>query len=90
MAVANHRHEDVGLRENVPNGGRRIGAGRRGIVAAKSFNLGADDALRGSNVVCGMGRGGEAEQKYCSKKRARIKGSPANCSPYTAASLAEE
>ena len=31
--------------------GRRIGIGRRGIVAAERLLLGTDDVLRGGNVV---------------------------------------
>ena len=61
MAVANHRHEDVGLREYLLDGRCRIG--RRGIVAAESFGLRAYDALRGGNIVGSAGRGGEADQE---------------------------
>jgi len=42
---------------------RRIGIGGRGIVAAESFDLGTDDALRGGHIVSGAGRGSEADQE---------------------------
>jgi len=40
-----------------------MGIGGRGIVAAESFHLGADDALRRGHIVNGAGRGSEADQK---------------------------
>jgi hypothetical protein len=60
----------VGLREDFLNGGRRIGIGGYGIVAAESFHLGADDALRRGHIVGGAGRGGEADQK-CGQQEER-------------------
>jgi hypothetical protein len=51
------------LREDVLNRGRRIGIGRCRIVAAESFELGADDALRGGNVVRGASGASEGGEK---------------------------
>ena len=51
VAVLDHVHEDVSLREYLLDRGRRIGIGRHSIVLAERLLLGADDFLRGGNVV---------------------------------------
>src|ERR1700716_2036608 len=53
IALLDHQHEDLGLREDALDRGRRVGIGRRRIVAAEGFSLRSYDALRGSNVIRG-------------------------------------
>jgi hypothetical protein len=76
IEVADHRHEDVGLREDFLNGRRRMGIGGRGIVAAEGFDLGTDDALRGGQIVARAGRGSEAEQNDCQHGEGAHEGAP--------------
>src|SRR5882757_872679 len=57
VGVLDHRHEDVGLREDLPDAGRGIGIGR--VVAAERLFLRTDHALRVGDVV--RREGGESE-----------------------------
>src|ERR1700677_4163945 len=63
VSLLDHAEKDIGLREHALDRGSRIGIGRRRIVAAEGVNLGADDGLRGGNIVAGPGRRAEADQE---------------------------
>ena len=63
VAVLDHAQEYIGLRKHLVNSRRRVGIGRCGIVAAERLDLGADDALRGGDIVGGASRRGETEEQ---------------------------
>ena len=50
------------MKEHVLDRRRRKGIGRRGIVAAEGLDLGADDGLRGGDIIGGADGGGESDQ----------------------------
>ena len=53
-----------------------MGIGRRRVVAAERLDLGADDALRGGDIVGGAGRRGEADQECDEQQEGAHDGAP--------------
>ncbi|GCC44589.1 hypothetical protein chiPu_0028464, partial [Chiloscyllium punctatum] len=55
VLALHHRHEDLGLRKDLPDRRRGIGIGASCVVAAERLLLGADHVLRCPDIV-GRGR----------------------------------
>jgi hypothetical protein len=90
LAAANHLHENFGLREELPDGGRRIGIGRSRIVAAERLSLREDHALGRGDIVRGGSRGGEADQKSGEQDKSAPRGAGVGDLACDRANLAEK
>ena len=70
VAVLDHEQEQIGLREDLADGRRGVGIGRRRVVAGQRLLLRTDHALGGGDVVRGKRRtGGRTQPDQDSNKQ---------------------